>query len=416
MIGLSGGHSQAVYKLHRSNEHAQSRINTSLFPPHSCHSRFPEEPFFTAASSALRIVLKSRFIWAIESYARMNARRCILASCQLLCTATRTNRALFLHDIIYRSNSISVAAARYSSHPTAEELPHQRPKVTLNTIRSLYKKNIPIASLTAHDFPSGIVADRAGVDLVLVGDSLAMVALGYDNTNQITMDEMLSHCRAVARGSKAPFLVGDLPFGTYEVSPEQALESSIRLIREAKMEGVKLEGGIEMAATVKKITTAGIPVLGHIGLTPQRSTSLGGFRVQARTVTGARKLLRSAQALQDAGCFAIVLEAVPAPVAKFVTQALTIPTIGIGAGNQCSGQVLVQLDMLGSFDRFTPKFVKKYADAFETNSGAIADYVRDVKQRLFPAEEHVYSMRNEDDIKKLEEIDIAVAKVSSSGL
>ncbi|KAK9491528.1 ketopantoate hydroxymethyltransferase-domain-containing protein [Lipomyces doorenjongii] len=346
----------------------------------------------------------------------MDARRYILASCQLLCTATRPNRALFLHGIVHRSDRISVAAARYSSHFTAEELPHQRPKVTLNTIKSLYKRNIPIASLTAHDFPSGIVADRAGVDLVLVGDSLAMVALGYDNTNQITMDEMLSHCRAVARGSKAPFLVADLPFGTYEVSPEQALESSIRLIREAKMEGVKLEGGIEMAATIKKITTAGIPVIGHIGLTPQRSASLGGFRVQARTATGARKLLRSAQALQEAGCFAIILEAVPAPVAKFVTQALTIPTIGIGAGNQCSGQVLVQLDMLGSFDRFTPKFVKKYADAFETNSAAIAEYVRDVKERSFPGEEHAYSMRNEDDIKKLEEMDIATAKVSSSGM
>ncbi|KAK9368959.1 ketopantoate hydroxymethyltransferase-domain-containing protein [Lipomyces kononenkoae] len=338
----------------------------------------------------------------------------ILASCQLLRKATRPNLALFTH--VCSSNGVQAALARYSTHPMTEEVTHQRPKVTLNTIRSLYRQNIPIASLTAHDFPSAIVADRAGVDLTLVGDSLAMVALGYENTNQITVDEMLSHCRAVARGSKAPFLVADLPFGTYEVSAEQALESSIRFIREGNMEGVKLEGGIEMADTIKKITTAGIPVMGHIGLTPQRSVSLGGFRVQGKTTIGAKKLLQSAQALQDAGCFAIVVEAVPPPVAKFITQALTIPTVGIGAGSVCSGQVLVQLDMLGSFDRFSPKFVKKYANGFETNSAAVKQYVHEVKHGLFPTEEHTYPMRNEDDIKKLEGLDIAGAKVSSSGM
>ncbi|KAK9237279.1 ketopantoate hydroxymethyltransferase-domain-containing protein [Lipomyces kononenkoae] len=344
----------------------------------------------------------------------MNARGYILSSRQLLRTATGKNLALFRR--VCRSDHAQTAFARYSTYSTTEEVTHQRPKVTVNTIRSLYRQNIAIAALTAHDFPSATVADRAGVDLTLVGDSLAMVALGYENTNQITMDEMLSHCRAVARGSKSPFLVADLPFGTYEVSEEQALQNSIRLIREGNMEGVKLEGGIEMADTVKKITTAGIPVLGHIGLTPQRSVSLGGFRVQARTATGAKKLLQSAQALQDAGCFALVVEAVPAPVAKFITQALTIPTIGIGAGIECSGQVLVQLDMLGSFDRFSPKFVKKYANAFETNASAVAEYVREVKQRVFPAEEHTYPMRSEDDIKKLEGLDIPARKVSSSGM
>ncbi|KAJ8098745.1 ketopantoate hydroxymethyltransferase-domain-containing protein [Lipomyces tetrasporus] len=349
----------------------------------------------------------------------MNGGSSLLVSCHLLRTATRTNRSLFLPGMISGNNSTSIAAARYSSHTITEELSHRRSKVTLNTIRTLHKKNIPITALTAHDFPSGIVADRAGIDLALVGDSLAMVELGYDNTNHVTMEEMLSHSRAVARGCKTPFLVADLPFGTYEISPEQALENSIRLVREGNVEGVKLEGGVEMADTIKKITTAGIPVLGHIGLTPQRSASLGGFKVQGRTFTGARKLLHSAQALQDAGCFAIVLEAIPAPVAKVVTQALTIPTIGIGAGNQCSGQVLVQLDMLGSFDKFTPKFVKKYTNAFETNTAAVAEYVREVRQGSFPAEEHTYSMRNEDDVKKLEELaeelDIAT-KAKSSGI
>jgi 3-methyl-2-oxobutanoate hydroxymethyltransferase len=230
-----------------------------------------------------------------------------------------------------------------------------RKKVTLQTIQNLYKSNTPITVLTAHDYPSGVFIEKSGIDICLVGDSLAMVALGYDTTTKITLEEMMHHSRAVARGSKNAFLVGDLPFGTYETSPTQALESSIRFIREGNVEAVKLEGGVEMAPTIQKITSVGIPVLGHVGLTPQRATSLGGFKVQGNTVEKAQKLLEDALALQEAGCFAIVLEAVPEIVATYITQKLKIPTIGIGAGNGCSGQVLVQLDALGVYDKFLPK-------------------------------------------------------------
>ncbi|KAK0709667.1 ketopantoate hydroxymethyltransferase-domain-containing protein [Lasiosphaeria miniovina] len=273
-----------------------------------------------------------------------------------------------------------------------------RKKVTIGTLRSLHKRGEPITMITAHDFPSAHVADAAGMDMVLVGDSLAMVALGMEDTSEIVLEEMLLHCRSVARATKAAFTVGDLSMGSYEIAPQQALETAIRFIKEGRMQGIKLEGGKEMAPTIAKITTAGIPVLGHVGLTPQRQNALGGFRVQGKTALGAVKVLEDALAVQEAGCFAVVLEAVPAEVAVIVTRKLSIPTIGIGAGNGCSGQVLVQVDMTGNFPpgRFLPKFVKKYGDVWAESLKAIEAYRDDVKSRQYPAPEHTYPIPKDE--------------------
>ena len=252
--------------------------------------------------------------------------------------------------------------------------------------------------LTAHDFPSAHVADTAGIDMVLVGDSLAMVALGLEDTSEITLDEMILHCRSVSRGTKSAFLVGDLPMGSYEVSPEQAVQSAIRMMKEGRVHAIKLEGGREMVPQIEAITRAGISVLAHVGLTPQRQNALGGFRVQGKSAAGALKFLQDARAVQDAGAFAVVLEAVPAEVAALVTSKLSIPTIGIGAGNGCSGQVLVQVDMSGNFPpgRFLPKFVKKFGDAWGEASRAVESYRNEVKAGAYPAKEHTYPMPRED--------------------
>lgn len=303
---------------------------------------------------------------------------------------------------------------------------NQRKKVTLGTLRSLYKKGEPITVMTAHDFPSAHVADAAGMDIILVGDSLAMVALGMEDTSEVVLDEMLLHCRSVARATKSAFTVsqlrphsiclacitrpnnishanittkiGDLPMGSYEVSPEQALQTAIRFVKEGRVQGIKIEGGREMAPTIRKITGAGIPVLGHIGLTPQRQHSLGGFRVQGKTSAAAQSLLQDALAVQEAGCFATVVEAVPAEVSALLTKKLSIPTIGIGAGNGCSGQVLVQIDMTGNFPpgRFLPKFVKKYGDVWGESMRAIEAYRDEVKSRAYPGPEHTYPMPSEE--------------------
>ncbi|SPQ26979.1 ebb0e891-b023-4d5d-b1c5-dc5ea5a3a651 [Thermothielavioides terrestris] len=273
-----------------------------------------------------------------------------------------------------------------------------RKKVTIGTLRALYKKGEPITMITAHDFPSAHVADAAGMDVVLVGDSLAMVALGMEDTSEVVLEEMLMHCRSVARATKAAFTIGDLPMGSYETGPTQALQTAIRFIKEGRVQGVKLEGGKEMAPSIEKITTAGIPVLGHVGLTPQRQNALGGFRVQGRTSAAAMKVLEDALAVQEAGCFAVVLEAVPAEVATIITQKLSIPTIGIGAGNGCSGQVLVQVDMTGNFPpgRFLPKFVKRYGDVWSESLRAIEAYRDEVKSRQYPAPEHTYPIAQEE--------------------
>ncbi|CAK4031251.1 3-methyl-2-oxobutanoate hydroxymethyltransferase [Lecanosticta acicola] len=289
-----------------------------------------------------------------------------------------------------------LSAIRHSSHsPIGTST--TRKKITLQTLETLYRKNEPITMLTAHDFPSAHVAEHSGMEMVLVGDSLAMVALGMEDTSEVLLEEMILHCRSVARGAKAPFLVGDLPMGSYEVSPERAVQSAIRLVKEGRVHAVKLEGGRDMAPQIAKIVNAGIPVLGHIGLTPQRQNALGGFRVQGKSVTGALKLLQDARAVQSAGAFGVVLEAVPSEVATLITRKLSIPTIGIGAGNGCSGQVLVQVDMAGFFPpgRKIPKFVKKYGDLWGEAKGAIEAYREEVKSRTYPAVEHTYPMPRE---------------------
>lgn len=251
--------------------------------------------------------------------------------------------------------------------------------------------------ITAHDFPSAHVADHAGMDMILVGDSLAMVALGMEDTSEILLEEMLLHCKSVARATKAAFTVGDLPMGSYEISPQQALTTAITMLKIGRVKAIKLEGGEQMAPTIRTITTAGIPVLAHVGLTPQRAHALSGFRVQGRTAASALQVLRDARAVQNAGAFAVVLEAVPAEVAAVVTKELRIPTIGIGAGAGCSGQVLVQVDMLGYYPpgRFVPKFVKKFGNVWGEAERALGEYRKEVKDGSYPAREHTYEIGEE---------------------
>ncbi|KAJ6126995.1 hypothetical protein N7523_002607 [Penicillium sp. IBT 18751x] len=287
---------------------------------------------------------------------------------------------------------------RHSSYHSPEPTTNARKKVTMQTLKNLYKKGEPIAMLTAWDFPSAHVAEAAGIDVVLVGDSLGMVAMGLENTTEMVMDDMILHCRSVARGAKSSFIVGDLPMGSYEVSPEQAVQSSIRLVKEGHVHAVKIEGGEELGPTIKRITQAGIPVVGHIGLTPQRQNALGGFRVQGKTCKGALQLLQDAKIMQEAGAFMLVLEAMPQEVATLITSKIQIPTIGIGAGNGCSGQVLVQVDMTGNFEpgRFVPKFVKQYADVWSEAARGITQYRDEVKSRAFPSKEYTYPISKEE--------------------
>jgi 3-methyl-2-oxobutanoate hydroxymethyltransferase len=267
-----------------------------------------------------------------------------------------------------------------------------RKKVTTLTYRQKKERGEPITMLTAYDYPTAMAVDRAGVDSILVGDSLAMVVLGYETTLPVTMDEMLHHCRAVARGAKASLLIGDMPFMSYQVSVEEATRNAGRFLQQGGMDAVKLEGGSERAQAIRSITGAGIPVMGHIGLTPQSVNQLGGFRAQGKTATAAKRLYDDALALEEAGCFSVVLEAVPARLAELISKKISIPTIGIGAGAGCDGQVLVTHDLLGLFDRFTPKFVKKYADFHHEMQKAFNDYVEDVETKRFPAQEHIVEM------------------------
>jgi 3-methyl-2-oxobutanoate hydroxymethyltransferase len=272
-----------------------------------------------------------------------------------------------------------------------------RKKISILDLQKRKEQHVPLTMLTAYDYSSGLLVDQAEIDMILVGDSLAMVMLGLDSTVSVTMEEMLHHCRAVARGAKYAFLVGDMPFMSYQVEVAEAVRNAGRFLKEAGMDSVKLEGGSRMAATVQAIVQAGIPVMGHIGLTPQTVSQLGGFgRVQGKTAVTAHHLLEDALALQGAGCFAIVLEAIPAPVAAVITQRLYIPTIGIGAGANCDGQVLVYHDMLGLFDRFRPKFVKQYANVGETVVSALSTFRDEVVNGRFPTEEHSYPMKAEE--------------------
>jgi 3-methyl-2-oxobutanoate hydroxymethyltransferase len=253
-----------------------------------------------------------------------------------------------------------------------------------------------IVMVTAYDAPSARLADGAGVELVLVGDTAAMVMLGHDSTVPVTLDEMIFLTRAVTRAARQPLVVGDLPFGSYEVSDEQAVASAIRMIKEGGADAVKLEGAGRMVARVRAIAESNIGVMGHVGLTPQSATKLGGFKAQGRSAEAALKVYDDALALEQAGCFAIVLEAVPAPIAARITSALAVPTIGIGAGADCDGQVLVWHDLLGVYPGRTPRFVKRYAELADEIGDALEQYATDVRSGAFPEEQHTYSIPEEE--------------------
>ena len=265
-------------------------------------------------------------------------------------------------------------------------------RITINQIKDMKQKGEKIAMLTAYDYPTAKIVDEAGIPLILVGDSLGMVVLGYESTIPVTMEEMLHHTKAVIRGTKRAMIIGDMPFMTYHTSVEDALRNAARFIQEGGAQAVKLEGGVTVAEKVKRIVECGIPVMGHIGLTPQSIHQLGGFKVQGKTPESATRLLKDAQALEQAGAFAVVLETVPAPLATLITQRMSIPSIGIGSGAGCDGQVQVISDILGSFTDFVPKHAKQYAKLTDIMSSAIARYLFEVKMGSFPTAEQSYSM------------------------
>lgn len=271
-----------------------------------------------------------------------------------------------------------------------------RQKVTTLAFRQKKERGEPITMLTAYDYPTALALDQAGIDAILVGDSLGMVLLGYETTLPVTMEEMLHHARAVARGARSALLIGDMPFLSYQVSVSEAVRNAGRFLQEGGMDAVKLEGGRERAETIRAIVEAGIPVMGHLGLTPQSVHRLGGFRAQGKTAPAARRLLEDALLLEEAGCFSLVLEAVPARLAEFVSRQVSIPTIGIGAGAGTDGQVLVTHDLLGWFDRFTPRFVKQYAHLHAEMQRAFQEYIADVQTRQFPAVTHTFDMPEDE--------------------
>lgn len=286
-----------------------------------------------------------------------------------------------------------------SPAPPASE---ERKRVSVRLIQAMKTRHEPISMLTAYDYPTAQIMDQAGIDIMLVGDSLGMVLLGYESTLPVTMDEMIHHCKAVARGAKYALLVGDMPFMSYQASTETAVRNAGRFLQEGGMNAIKLEGGSERGETIRAIVNAGIPVMGHLGLTPQSIHKLGGYRPQGRDVETAYKLLEDALILQEAGCFSLVLESIPGRLAQLVSQRLEIPTLGIGAGAGCDGQVLVTHDLLGIFERFTPKFVKKYANLAGEMRRAFSEYIAEVKANTFPDAEHTVEM-SDDEWQCLEE-------------
>lgn len=265
-------------------------------------------------------------------------------------------------------------------------------RVTVNQIRDMKQKGEKITMLTAYDYSTAKIVDGSGIPLILVGDSLGMVILGYESTIPVTMEEMLHHTKAVVRGAKQAMVVGDMPFMTYHVSVEDALRNAARFIQEAGAQAVKLEGGVNVAEKVKKIVECGIPVMGHIGLTPQSIHQLGGFKIQGKSPEAAAKLLKDAKALDEAGAFAVVLETVPAPLAALITREISIPTIGIGAGIGCDGQVQVINDVLGSFSDFVPKHAKQYAKLADIIQNAVTEYYNEVKAGSFPTDAQSFPM------------------------
>ena len=269
-------------------------------------------------------------------------------------------------------------------------------RLPITELVEMKARHQPIVMVTAYDAPGGRLADEAGADLILVGDSAAMTVLGHDSTVPATLDEMLILTRAVTRGARRPLVIADMPFGTFQVSDEDAVRNAIRFVKEAGADAVKLEGAGPMLSRAQAIVAAGIPVMGHIGLTPQSATMLGGFKAQGRSAEKALALLADARALEAAGCFSLVLEAVPAPVARRISEEISIPTIGIGAGVDCDGQVLVWHDLLGLYEGHTARFVKRYADIGDVIRTALEEYAADVRERRFPEEQHTYAMPDEE--------------------
>lgn len=273
-------------------------------------------------------------------------------------------------------------------------------KNTAVTFKQAKEKKEKLTMLTAYDYSTAKIIDEAGINGILVGDSLGMVCLGYEDTLSVTMEDMIHHTRAVARGTKNTLVVGDMPFMSYQTSVYDAVVNAGRLIKEGRAQAVKLEGGIEVCDKIEAIVKASIPVMAHIGLTPQSVNAFGGFKVQGKDEEAAKNLIEAALAVEKAGAFAVVLECVPAKLAAIITEKLSIPTIGIGAGVECDGQILVYQDMLGMYSDFTPKFVKKYENLGEKMNVAFKKYIEEVKDGVFPAEEHSFKI-NDDVIEKL---------------
>jgi 3-methyl-2-oxobutanoate hydroxymethyltransferase len=278
--------------------------------------------------------------------------------------------------------------------------PTQRPAITLTKLAEMKALGEPIAMVTAYDYPSAQVAEEAGIDVVLVGDSGAMTVLGYPSTIPVTMDELLMLAAAVRRGLSTPLLVGDMPFGSYEVSNEQAIASAQRFIKEAGCDAVKLERGGTSVERARAIVAAGIPVMGHVGLTPQTATALGGYRSQGRTAERGLEVMHDALALQEAGCFSIVFEAIPSALTELIMPRMQIPVIGIGAGGSTDGQVLVFHDLLGIYHGHAARFVKRYADVREQMIAGVRAYAEDVRARRYPEEEHGYTIAP-DELERL---------------
>ena len=276
-------------------------------------------------------------------------------------------------------------------------------KVTVLDVKQAKKDGRKLVMVTAYDYPFGLMADEAGVDIVLIGDSLGMVVMGLEGTVEVTMEHMIHHIRAVVRGCKKPLVVGDMPFMSYNTSIREAIINAGRLMKEGGCDVVKLEGGVDFASTVEAIVKAGIPVQGHIGLTPQTASALGGFKMQGKDAKAAMRIIDDAKALEDAGVFSMILEAVPAPLGKLVAEAVSVPVIGIGAGVDVDGQVLVTHDMIGLFDKFVPKFVKQYTKIRPTIINALKAYKDEVVEASFPGPEHSFKMSDNalEQLKKL---------------
>jgi 3-methyl-2-oxobutanoate hydroxymethyltransferase len=276
-------------------------------------------------------------------------------------------------------------------------------KVTILDIQQAKEEKRKLTMVTAYDYPFGLLADEAGIDIVLVGDSLGMVVMGLEGTVEVNMEHMIHHIRAVTRGCKNPFIVGDMPFMSYNTSIREAIVNAGRLLKEGGCEAIKLEGGVDFAPTIEAIVKAGIPVQGHIGLTPQTASALGGFKMQGRDAAAAKQIIDDAKALEDTGVFSMILEAVPAPLGKLVAEAVSVPVIGIGAGPDVDGQVLVTHDMIGLFDKFVPKFVKQYTNIRKVILNALDEYKQEVIDVKFPAPEHSFKMpdRALEELKKM---------------